>query len=364
MKLKELCSYLDSAVPLSFQEGYDNSGLQVGMPEKEITSGLVTLDVTEAVLDEAVRNNCDLIISHHPVIFSGIKKLTGGSLSEKIILKAVKQEIAIYSAHTNLDAAGNGVSRKMAGKLKLDEVKVLTTLKNRVLKLVTFVPESHIEKVRNAVFSAGAGVIGNYDNCGFISYGTGSFRGGEGTHPFSGEKGKVSFEPEIRFETVLFSHLRNGVIKALLSAHPYEEVAYEIYALENENINAGMGCTGKLPESLTEMDFLKLVTKVFNSKRMRYAGATGKKIRKVAVCGGSGAALIRDAICSGADAFVTADIKYHSYLEAGNSILIADIGHYESEKYSAEILYELVNKKFPTFALRFSEINTNPINYL
>jgi dinuclear metal center YbgI/SA1388 family protein len=363
MKLKELCSFLDSAIPLPFQEGYDNSGLQIGLPEKEISSALITLDVTEAVLEEAGHNGCDIIISHHPVIFSGIKKIIGVSFSERILLKAIKQEIAIYSAHTNLDVISNGVSRKMAEKLNLQDIKVLMPLKNRLLKLVTYVPESHLEKVRDAVFAAGAGVLGNYDNCGFITPGTGSFRGNESTNPFVGEKGKIHFEKEFRFETVLFSHLKSNVINAMLKAHPYEEVAYDIYSLENENINIGMGCSGKLSEPMADKDFLKLISSVFSANGIRFSSSKRNKIVRVAVCGGSGAALLTDAIDSGADAFVTADIRYHSYFEAGEKILIADIGHYESEKFSVEILYDLIIKKFPKFALRFSEVNTNPINY-
>jgi dinuclear metal center YbgI/SA1388 family protein len=363
MKIKELCSFLDSAIPLSFQEGYDNSGLQIGIPEKEISAALITLDVTEAVLDEAGNHGCDIIISHHPVIFSGIKRITGVSFSERILLKAIKQEIAIYSAHTNLDVISNGVSRKMAEKLNLQDVKVLVPLKNRLLKLVTYVPESHMEKVRDAVFAAGAGVLGNYDNCGFMTPGTGSFRGNENTNPFVGEKGKIHFEKEFRFETILFSHLKSRVINAMLKAHPYEEVAYDIYSLENENINIGMGCFGNLSEPMADIDFLKLISSVFSANGIRFSRPDRNKIVRVAVCGGSGAALLADAVDSGADAFVTADIRYHSYFEAGNKILIADIGHYESEKFSAEILYDLIIKKFPKFALRFSEVNTNPINY-
>ncbi|MCJ7448541.1 MAG: Nif3-like dinuclear metal center hexameric protein [Bacteroidales bacterium] len=363
MKLKELCSFLDSAIPLSFQEGYDNSGLQIGLPEKEISSALITLDVTEAVLDEAGYNGCDIIVSHHPVIFNGIKRITGVSFSERILLKAIKQEIAIYSAHTNLDVISNGVSRKMAEKLNLQDIKVLVPLKNRLLKLVTYVPESHLEKVRDAVFAAGAGVLGNYDFCSFMTPGTGSFRGNENTNPFVGEKGKIHFEKEFRLETILFSHLKSRVINAMLKAHPYEEVAYDIYSLENENINTGMGCTGKLSEPMADNDFLKFISSVFSANGIRFSSPKRNKIVKVAVCGGSGAALLPDAIDSGADAFITADIRYHSYFEAGNKILIADIGHYESEKFSAEILYDLIIKKFPKFALRFSEVNTNPINY-
>jgi hypothetical protein len=253
---------------------------------------------------------------------------------------------------------------KMAEKMKLNNIKVLVPLKNRLLKLVTYIPEISLDKVRDALFGAGAGVIGNYDQCGFVTPGTGSFRGGEGTRPFVGGKGKTHFEKEIRFETVLFSHLKERVLKALLEAHPYEEVAYDLYALENQNIAEGMGCVGELPEAMEERDFLKSLSSSFSAKGIRFSKPTGNKISKVAVCGGSGASLLNDALAISANAFVTADIRYHTFFDAGNRILIADIGHYESEKYSAEILYDLIIKKFPTFAVRFSEINTNPINYL
>ena len=364
MNLKNLCSYLDSAVPLSFQEEYDNSGLQVGIPEKEISSALLTLDVTEDVLNEAVYAGCDLIIFHHPLIFKGIKSLTGKSFTEKILLKAIKQDIAIYSAHTNLDIFTNGVSSKMAEKLKLKDIKVLSPLKNSLLKLVTYIPESHLEKVREALFEAGAGEIGNYDQCGFSTPGTGSFRGNENAKPFVGAKGKIHFEKETRFETVLFSHLKGKVIKALLNVHPYEVVAYDIYTLENENTDVGLGCIGELNEAISEDDFLKLVSSVFNAKGVRYSKPTGRPVKKVALCGGSGASLLNLVIASGAETFITADIKYHNFFEADNKILLVDTGHFESEKFTTEILYDLIIKKFPKFAVRFSEINTNPINYL
>jgi dinuclear metal center YbgI/SA1388 family protein len=363
MKLKDICTYLDSAVPLSFQESYDNSGLQVGDPEKEVTSALLTLDVTEEVINEAAYTGCDLIISHHPLIFHGIKRLTGRSLTERILLMAVKQEIAIYSAHTNLDVLSNGVSRKMAEKLNLQNIRVLAPLKNRLLKLVTFIPESHLEKVREAVFKTGAGITGNYDHCGFTATGTGSFRGGEKATPFIGEKGKIHLEKEARFETVLFSYLKDKVIKALIENHPYEEVAYDLYTLENDNIEFGFGCIGDFEKAIPEDEFLMLVSTVFGAKGIRYSKATGKYIQKIALCGGSGASLINEAIGSGADAFVTADIKYHNFFEADNKILLVDSGHFETEKFSTEILYDLIIKKFPKFAVRFSETNTNPINY-
>lgn len=364
MKLKELCSYLDSAVPLSFQESYDNSGLQIGLQEREISAAIITLDVTEDVIDEAIAGNCDIIISHHPLIFNGIKKITGKTFTERILYKAVKHDIAVYSSHTNLDIYGNGVSRKMAEKLNLKEIKVLSPLEKRLLKLVTYIPESHLDKVRVALFEAGAGVIGNYDQCGFTTQGTGSFRGGAAANPFVGEKGKTHFENEIRFETILFSHLREKVIKALINAHPYEEVAYDIYALENKNTDAGLGCVGEFQDPMNEKDFLELVSLVFDAKGVRYSKPTGKPVRKVALCGGSGASLVNDAMTAGADAFITADIKYHVFFDTENRILLVDAGHFESEKFSTEILKDLINKKFPKFAVRFSETNTNPINYL
>lgn len=364
MKLKELTSYLDTSIPLSFQEGYDNSGLQVGLPDREIRSALVTLDVTEEIIDEALKSGCDLIVSHHPVIFQGIKRLSGRSSSERILLKAIKQDVAIYSAHTNLDVVSGGVSRRMAEKLKLNNIKVLAPLKGKLIKLVTFIPGSSLDKVRDAVFSAGAGVIGNYDSCGFTVTGSGSFRGNEHTNPYVGEKGKMHFENEVRFETILFAHLKDQVLKALVDAHPYEEVAYDLYPLENMNADAGYGCTGVLAEPLEADDFLRLVSEVFNAKGIRYSGHLSQKIGKVAMCGGSGGSLLKDAEYSGADAWVTADIKYHSFFEAGVKMLIVDIGHYESEKFAMEILSELIIKKFPKFAVRFSEINTNPIKYL
>ena len=364
MKLSELCFFLDNAVPLSFQEGYDNSGLQVGLPGREITSALITFDVTEKVIDEAIQTGCDIVISHHPLIFSGIKKITGRSSTERILFKAIKNDIAVYTSHTNLDMMSEGVSRKMAQKLGLQNIKVLQPLKGRLIKLVTFIPKDHFEKVREAVFDAGAGFIGNYDHCGFNVSGTGSFRAGERTNPYTGKKGTDHFEKEIRFETVLFSHIKEKVVKALLDAHPYEEVAYDIYLLENDNIDYGLGCTGDLAVPVSGNDFLSLVSSVFDSRGIRYSGLTGKRVKKIALCGGAGASLLNDAVSAGADVYVTGDIKYHTWFEAEERILLVDCGHFESEKFSTELLYDLIVKKFPKFAVRFSETNTNPINYL
>jgi dinuclear metal center YbgI/SA1388 family protein len=363
IKVKDISSYLDSAVPVSFQETYDNSGLQVGDPEARITSALVSLDVTEAVVDEAVKGGYGLIITHHPLIFNPLRKITGKTIIERIVLKAIKNEIAIYSCHTNLDVLNAGVSRKMAEKLALQNIRVLSPLKHKLLKLVVYIPEDHIDKVSEAVFLAGAGVIGNYDMCSFSSNGFGSFRGGERANPFVGEKGKIHLEKEIKFETILLSHLKDAVIKAMINAHPYEEVAYDLCALENEYSQAGLGCIGTFEKAISGKSFLGLLSDLFNAEGIRYSHLTGGKIKTVAVCGGAGISLLNESLASGADALVTSDFKYHDFFNAENKILLVDIGHFESEKFSTEILYDLIIKKFPKFAVRFSDTNTNPINY-
>jgi dinuclear metal center YbgI/SA1388 family protein len=362
--IKDICSYLDSAVPLSYQASYDNSGLQVFAEDRELVSALLTVDVTEDVVEEAVALGCGLIISHHPLIFSPLKKVTGRTHPERIVIKALQAGVAVYSAHTNLDSAYGGISWKMAEKLSLKNVRVLVALKGNLLKLVTYIPEDHFKVVSEAVFAAGAGVTGNYDRCGFSAQGYGTFRGNENSDPFVGKRGEDHRERELRFETVLESHLKDKVIKALLKAHPYEEVAYDIIRLENIFERAGEGCIGELEQEMSEKDFLKYLSKVFDSRGLRYSQTLGRPVRKVALCGGAGAGLVTDAVRAGADAYVTGDVKYHDFANAEGDILLADIGHFEGEKYATEILYDLIIKKFPTFALRFSEKNTNPINYL
>ena len=364
MKVRDIASFLDNAIPLSFQESYDNAGLQVGDPENEITSALLTLDVTEEILEEASLSGCGIIIAHHPLIFAPLKKLTGRTYQERIVKRAIKDNIAVYACHTNLDTFNYSVSRKMAEKISLQNIEVLSPAKDKVCKLVTFVPEDHIDKVRNAIFEAGAGVLGKYDRCSFNAEGSGTYRAGEGTSPFRGEEGEFHSEKEIRLETVFLSHLRPLVLGALRQSHPYEEVAYDIYSLDNELFSSGLGCHGKLPEKVRAGDFLEMLADVFGAGGIRYAGSRDTYIEKVALCGGSGASLLGDAIRAGCDAFVTGDIKYHDFFNTEGRLLLVDIGHHESEKFAPEILYELIIKKFPTFALRFSEKNTNPINYL
>lgn len=363
MKLKELCSWLESEVPLSFQEDYDNSGLQTGDPDKEIKSALLSFEINDAVLEEAVTGGFDLVLTHHPLIFKGLKNITTSLPSGNIVIKAVRNDIAVYSMHTNLDASGKGVSYMLAGLLGLKNRRVLVPAGRRLLKLVTFVPEAYAAVVREAVFNAGAGMTGNYDMTSFSSAGQGSFRAGTDAKPFTGTVGNIHYEDEIRLETIIPSHLSSKVVAALLASHPYEEVAFDLIPLANDYTSAGMGCLGELDSPLSVKEFVAMTAETLESKCLRYSSPAGKMIRKVAVCGGSGSSLIPAAISAGADAFVSGDIKYHSFTEAGN-IVIADAGHYETEKFAVQIIYDLVIKKFPNFALRFSEINTNPINYL
>jgi len=364
MILKEIISVFEQAAPFALQESYDNSGLQTGNPGMEIHAALICLDVTGEVLDEAVRLKANLVISHHPIIFQGIKSLTGRNETERILIRAIKEEIAILSVHTNFDNIARGVSSKICRKLNLLNVRILDPMKSALVKLVFFVPESHAAAVREKIFDAGAGVIGKYDMCSFNTAGEGSFRASENADPFVGEKEKLHFEKEIRVETILPAAISENVVSALINSHPYEEVAYDLYPVLNKNPEAGMGAVGDLADEMDERVFLEMVKNKFNSGCVRHTRLLDRKIRKVAVCGGSGSFLLPKAIASGADVFVTGDFKYHQFFDAENRILIADIGHYESEQFTKELFYELLIKKYPKFALHLSKVNTNPINYL
>jgi dinuclear metal center YbgI/SA1388 family protein len=364
MKLLEITQYIESVAPLAFQESYDNAGLIIGNPEDEISGILITLDITEEILDEAIQKNLNLIVAHHPIIFSGIKKLNGRNYIERCVAKAIKNDIAIYASHTNLDSVFGGVNSKICEKLNLQNCRILTPMSNFLKKLVTFVPTADAEKVRKALFDAGAGHIGNYDSCSFNLSGTGSFRGNDETNPYVGEKNTLHLEEEVRIETIFPKHLQSRVIQSLLAAHPYEEVAYDIYPLENEYLQSGIGMIGELESPMEELEFLKLVKEIFNCQVIRHTGILGKSIRKVAVCGGSGSTYLGHAIAQKADIFISGDFKYHQFFDAEDQIIIADIGHFESEQFTKEVFYELLTKKFPKFAVHLSEISTNPVNYL
>ncbi|MFO7573922.1 MAG: Nif3-like dinuclear metal center hexameric protein [Bacteroidales bacterium] len=362
MKNGEIIRFIEQHIPPALQESYDNSGLQAGTYVDEAKAALLAFDVTEQVIDEALLHGCNLVISHHPVIFSPLKRLSDTTSTERVIMKAVRNGITIYSAHTSLDSVYGGVSFKLAERIGLINVEVLSPVREKLLKLVAFVPSGYIGKVRDAVFEAGAGHIGNYDSCAYYLSGEGSFRGNEDSEPFTGKKGELHFEPETRFETILPAYLKNAVVKALVESHPYEEPAFDIYPLMNEWQGAGLGAIGTLSDELPEQEFLKQCNTALNPACLRHTSLSGRMIKRVAVCGGSGSSLISAAVSRGADALVTGDIKYHQFFGAAGELLLVDAGHYETEKFAMEIIYDMLIKKFPNFALRFSETDTNPIN--
>lgn len=364
MKLQEITSYLESIAPLSYQESYDNAGLICGSDDMEITGALICLDSIEAVVDEAIVMGCNLIIAHHPIVFSGLKKLNGKNYVERVIIKAIKNNIAIYAAHTNLDNVHHGVNAKISEKLGLQNCKLLLPQKNLLKRLITFSPEKNAEDIRSALFAAGAGHIGNYSECSFNSLGTGTFKAIHGANPYIGEVGKRFEGEEIRIEVVYPSQLESKMVKALLKAHPYEEVAYDLIPLSNPSSQIGAGMTGELVEEMDEMQFLNGLKSKMRAESIRHTALRGKKVKKIAVCGGSGSFLLNAAIASQADIFITADFKYHQFFDADGRIVIADIGHYESEQFTMELFYEILKKKFSTFALQLTKINTNPIKYL
>ena len=364
MKIKELVSALERFAPLPLQDGFDNAGLQIGLTDAEATGALLCLDVTEAVLDEAIASGCNLIISHHPLIFKGYKSITGKDYVERCILKAIKNDIVIYSAHTNLDNVPGGVNFKIAEKIGLKNVRILDPKESSLIKLVTFVPSAQAEEVRNALFTAGCGCIGNYDSCSYNTEGEGTFRAQEGSHPFCGTVGELHHETEVRIETILPEYKKGEVIRALLSKHPYEEPAYDLYPLHNSWAQVGSGIVGELEEPESELEFLKRIKKRFEVGCLKHNKLTGRLIQKVSLCGGAGAFLIPQAVRSGADVFITGEIKYHDYFGRETDILLAEIGHYESEQYTKEIFYSIIRDLFPNFALQFSKVNTNPIKYL
>jgi len=359
--LGEFVQWFEELIPTAFQESYDNSGLQVGDPSAEISSVLLTVDVTPAVMEEAAAAGCNLVVSHHPLIFKPLRHLVGGSDVQHSVAAAVRKDIAVYSAHTSLDNSAGGVSHILAEKIGLQDIRVLAPLEGRLSKIVTFVPHLHAGAVRDALFTAGAGVTGNYDHCSFNVTGEGTFRAGQGAEPFSGEVGKDHTEPEVRIEVVVPSYLTGRCVRALLDAHPYEEVAYDIIALQNGF--HGAGAIGRLPAPLTGEKLLERLKQLTGIPAIRYSGDLHRLLSTVALCGGSGSEYLGAAARAGADAFLTADIRYHTFAGAPPSMLVADIGHYESEKFSLELLHNLIQKKFPNFALRFSETKTNPINF-
>jgi len=364
MKIKQILNYIEELAPLSYAEDFDNVGLLVGDKEAEVSNVLVTLDTLEATVDEAIAKNCNLIVSFHPILFKGLKSITGKNYVEKTLLKAIKNDVAIYATHTALDNIKEGVSGKMASILGLQNVKVLLPKSGVIKKLTTYVPADHAAAIRNALFAAGAGQIGNYKNCSFSSGGIGTYLPQENANPIIGEIGSLQQESEVEIIVSFEKHHEKAILKALFKTHPYEEVAFEVKTLDNTYQNIGLGVYGELEEELTEKTFLKRLKSKFKTTNIRHSALLNKPLKKVAVLGGSGSFALSRAIAIKADVYVSADFKYHEFFEAENKILIADIGHYESEQFTKNLLVDYLTKKFTNFAVILAETKTNPIyNY-
>ncbi|MBC7451455.1 MAG: Nif3-like dinuclear metal center hexameric protein [Cytophagales bacterium] len=362
-RIADLISHLEQIAPLSYQEEYDNCGLLTGNKEDACTGVLLTLDVTEEVVDEAINKGFNLIVAHHPVIFKGLKKITGSNYVERIIIKAIQHNIALYAIHTNLDSVFHGVNGMLAARLHLYHTRILSPKKNLLSKLVTFIPSNDTESVMQSIFASGAGSIGNYSECSFTVSGTGQFKPDAGANPQIGKIGITEQVEEDRVEMIYPSYLEHKVVSALKKNHPYEEPAYDLISLENTHSEVGSGVIGELKTALTPEDFMKHVQHVLKPECIRYTTAFQGTIKKVAVCGGSGSFLLKTAVAAGADALITSDFKYHDFFDAENRILVCDIGHYESEIHTKELLMDILTKKFANIAIVLSSIHTNPIGY-
>lgn len=364
MQIKDLIAILETEAPPSYQESYDNSGLIVGDPTTEVQSVLLSLDCTEEVVAEAISKGCNVIVSHHPIVFKGLKRLNGKSYVERTVLDAIKNDIALYAIHTNLDHVFTGVNAKICEKLGVKNYRILAPKSEELLKLVTYAPIADADRVKSAMFEAGAGQIGNYSECSFSVEGKGSFKAGDLANPYVGVKDERHVEAEERIELILPTHKEFHVVNALKKVHLYEEVAYYITGLKNTNQYVGAGMVGELEHEMDEMDFLKFLKEKMKTSCVRYTALRGKKVKRVAVCGGAGSFLLGNAKAAKADVFITGDFKYHEFFDAEKQLIIADIGHYESEQFTNELLIELLKEKNVKFAVYLSQINTNPINYL
>lgn len=364
MTIVDIVQVLERLAPPSLQENYDNSGLLTGYPDQVCTGVLCCLDVTEEVLDEAIASQCNLLVAHHPLIFGGLKRINGKNEVERTLIKAIKNDIAIYAIHTNLDNVIEGVNGKIADLLGLQHCRVLLPKENSLKKLVTYVPLAQLEQVQAALFDAGAGQIGKYSECSFSSSGNGTFKPDAGANPFVGNLGERHTELEARLEVLIPSTLEQKVLKALRAYHPYEEVAYDIFPLSNTHFGIGAGLVGELEAPLSEADFLHRLRTVFKLPLVKHSALTGQLVSRVALCGGSGGFLINNALSVGAQVFITADLKYHDFFLADHKLLLADIGHFESEQFTIDLLKAHLAEKFPNFAVLKTSVFTNPVNYL
>jgi dinuclear metal center YbgI/SA1388 family protein len=363
MKISKILDILENMAPLGYAEDFDNVGLLTGNATTEATGILVCHDALEEVINEAVAQNCNLVVCFHPILFSGLKKITGKNYVERAVIKAIKNDIAIYAVHTALDNHSQGVNKFFADALGLTNTKILVPKEGFIRKLVTYtIPENHIQ-LRNALFNAGAGSIGNYENCSFNSTGAGTYQGNQFSNPEVGQRGEFMEANEIKLEVTFEKHLEGKILKALFANHVYEEVAYEIYTLQNRHQNIGLGMTGEFPEPMTETDFLALVKQNIQTGGIRHSAFTDKQIKKVAILGGSGSFAIKNAIAAGADAYLTADLKYHQFYEAEGKLLLADVGHYESERYTADYIAGYLSENISGIEIKVANTNTNPVKY-
>ncbi|HSC55007.1 MAG TPA: Nif3-like dinuclear metal center hexameric protein [Phnomibacter sp.] len=366
MTIGAIIQTLESLAHPAYQESYDNAGLITGRKQWECTGVLVTLDATEEIIEEAIRKNCNMVVAHHPILFRPLQKLSGDGYAERAIVKAIQHNIAIYAIHTNLDNVQHGVNLWMAEKIGLvpGSLRVLAPKRGLLWQLVTYVPEAQAAAVRDALFAAGAGAVGQYVECSFNSHGQGSFRPLENTNPAIGSPGgQRETVAETRLELVFAAPLQAAVVAALRQAHPYETVAYSIIELQNEHQDIGSGLVGELPESLSEADLLHRLKAQFNLQLVRHTPLLQKPVKRIALCGGAGSFLTKAAIGTGADAFITADIKYHEFFDADRQLLLADIGHFESEQFTTQGIASYLQSKFPTFAVLQTEVCTNPVQY-
>jgi dinuclear metal center YbgI/SA1388 family protein len=364
MKIKEILTTLEQMAPLAYAEDFDNVGLLVGDANAEATGVLVCHDALESVIEEAIAKKCNLVVCFHPILFSGLKKITGKNYVERAVIKAIKNDIAIYAVHTALDNHKHGVNKIFCDALGLTNTKILIPKQHFIQKLVTYTIPENVEALRNALFDAGAGKIGNYEDCSFNSKGIGTYMGNEDSNPEVGERFEFVENQEIKIEVTFEKHLQSKILKALFSNHVYEEVAYEIHELLNAHQNIGLGMIGKLEKPMNETDFLSFVKDKMQCGGIRHSALLGKSIQKVAVLGGSGSFAISNAKQAGADIFLTADLKYHNFYEAENQLVLADIGHFESERFTKNYIVDFLKKKILSFAIIFSEENTNPVKYL
>jgi len=363
MKIAEIIAHLESIAPPYLQEPYDNAGLITGDPQMSCSGIICSLDATEEVIEEAIQKKVNMVVAHHPIVFSGLKKLNGKNYVERALILAIKNDIAIYAIHTNLDNVLHGVNGKIADLLGLVNREILLPKQGTLKKLYFFVPIDHAEKLRQTIFEAGAGLIGNYSECSFSTAGEGSFKANELAHPFVGEAGKRHLENEYRIEAVFPSHLQENLIRALRSAHPYEEVAFDVVELSNPHPGIGSGIVGDLPEPLSGPAFLEKLKQVFGLPMIRHTAIPDKAVNRLALCGGAGSFLISKALAAGADAYITGDLKYHEFFDADGRLLLCDIGHYESEQFTIDLLREELAQKFPTFAVLKTGVRTNPVHY-